>query len=107
MYHYKLPKLYLFIISLLVCAGTGLTLAADAPSKPDEQLAASITVGKAQWLEAGGERFLGIYTPALSGSPAGARSSPRLAGCHRPTAYRLAKLRLEYAIYRTADSQPR
>jgi len=43
---------------------------ADA-AKPEEQLAAAITVGQAQWLEAGGERFLGIYTKATTGTPLG------------------------------------
>jgi hypothetical protein len=45
--------------------------AADPP-KPDQADAAAVTVGQPQWLEAGGERFLGIYTTALTGAPLGA-----------------------------------
>lgn len=43
----------------------------DAPTTPDQQLAAGITVGKPQWLEAGGQRFLGIYTASTTGSSLG------------------------------------
>lgn len=45
--------------------------AADPP-KPDPQAVAAVTVGQPQWLEASGERFLGIYTTALTGAPLGA-----------------------------------
>ncbi len=47
------------------------TWSAEDATKPDEQLAAAITVGAAQWLEAGGTRFLGIYTKAILGTPLG------------------------------------
>lgn len=43
----------------------------DAAVKPDEQLAAAITVGEPQWLEANGERFLGIYTKSTTGTSLG------------------------------------
>ena len=45
--------------------------AEDAPATPDQQVAAGITVGKPQWLEAGGQRFLGIYTASTTGSSLG------------------------------------
>jgi pimeloyl-ACP methyl ester carboxylesterase len=41
------------------------------PIKPAEQLAADVTVGEAQWLEADGERFLAIYTKSTTGSNVG------------------------------------
>lgn len=43
----------------------------DAAPKQQEQPPAAITVGQAQWLEAGGERFLGIYTKAIAAVPLG------------------------------------
>jgi len=46
-------------------------MADDATPKKEEQSTAAITVGQAQWLEAGGERFLGIYTKAITAAPLG------------------------------------
>jgi Protein of unknown function (DUF3530) len=43
----------------------------DAAAKPDEQLAAVIRVGEPQWLEADGQRFLGIYAKSTTGSSLG------------------------------------
>ena len=43
----------------------------DTAPKEQEQPAAAAAVGQAQWLEAGGERFLGIYTKAIAAVPLG------------------------------------
>lgn len=70
--HWKLPNNSLIAACMVLLALATPVWAANTAPKPDEQLAAAITVGKAQWLEAGGERFLGIYTQATTATPLGA-----------------------------------
>jgi len=60
------------IASLLLVVTAPIARAADQARNPDEELAATITVGQAQWLDAGGERFLGIYTQATTPTTLGA-----------------------------------
>jgi len=70
--HWKLPNNSRITACLMLVALATPVWAADTALKPDEQLAATITVGKAQWLEADGGRFLGIYTKATTATPLGA-----------------------------------
>ncbi len=72
MTHWKLPGNFLIAVGMVLIAALSDAQAADNALKPDEELAAAITVGQAQWLEAGSERFLGIYTQATTGKPLGA-----------------------------------
>lgn len=58
--------IWLFLTWPLIAIG-----ADDTTVKPDAQLAAAITVGEPQWLEAGGERFLGIFTKSTTGTSLG------------------------------------
>ena len=57
--------------SVLICLFLTCSLhpvrADDTAGKPDEPPAVAITVGKSQWLEASGERFLGIFTRSTTG----------------------------------------
>src|SRR3569623_376818 len=45
--------------------------AATPTGNADQALAASVRVGRPEWLEAAGERFLGIYTETASDPPHG------------------------------------
>jgi hypothetical protein len=72
MIHWKLLGYSLITASMMLVVMAPVAQAVDQAPKPDEQLAATITVGQAQWLESGGERFLGIYTQSTTGTPLGA-----------------------------------
>lgn len=67
----KLSRHWLISACLLLTVPSSGQAADQAPSL-EEQIAAAVTMGQAQWLEAGGERFLGIYTKAATPSPLGA-----------------------------------
>src|SRR3569832_1106198 len=41
------------------------------PASIEEMLAANVTTGRAEWLEAAGGRFLGLYTEATTPTPQG------------------------------------
>lgn len=41
------------------------------PANIEETLAANVTTGRAEWLEASGQRFLGLYTEATTAMPQG------------------------------------
>lgn len=47
-----------------------------------EQIVESLLVGEAQWLEAGGQKFLGIYTEDQSGAPKGGAIILHGSGAH-------------------------
>ena len=60
------------LICLFLTWPLPLSRAADAqPPNPDTELAAAITVGEPRWLEADGQRFLGIYTRSTTGGSLG------------------------------------
>ena len=68
----KALRHWLALICLFLTWPLPITRAADAqPSGPDTDLAAAITVGEPQWLEADSKRFLGIYTRSTTGSSLG------------------------------------
>ena len=71
MTHRKLVSHFFLKAFLMAVFASPLAWAADTASKPEEQMAAAIKVGQAQWLETGSDRFLGIYTKATSGTPEG------------------------------------
>lgn len=66
----KLLRYWLALTCVLLAWPLPSGLAGEAPAKPEEA-APAITVGQVQWLEAGGERFLGIYTKDTTGTPLG------------------------------------
>jgi len=70
MAHIKLIVRLLAMAALAI--GATVARAAAPVPEPDEAIAASVTVGQAEWLTAAGERFLGLYTPASTGAPLGA-----------------------------------
>src|SRR3569623_47056 len=51
--------------------GPAASAAATPTGNADQALAASVRVGRPEWLEAAGERFLGIYTETASDPPHG------------------------------------
>lgn len=67
----KLLRYRLALTCVLLAWPLPSVLAGEAPAKPEEAMAPAITVGQVQWLEAGGERFLGIYTKDTTGTPLG------------------------------------
>ena len=68
----KALRHWLALICLFLTWPLPITRAADAqPAGPDAELAAAITVGEPQWLEADGKRFLGIYTRSTTGRSLG------------------------------------
>lgn len=72
MHYWKLLSPAVLTVCLAAGSLPGPTLAAaDPPATDEEQLANAIHVGQPQWLEAGGSRFLGIYTRAGTGTPLG------------------------------------
>ena len=72
MHDRKALRYWLALICLFLAWPLDLSQAADAqPPNPDAELAAAITVGEPQWLEADGKRFLGIYTRSTTGSSVG------------------------------------
>jgi pimeloyl-ACP methyl ester carboxylesterase len=72
MYARKALRRWLALICLILAWPFPLSRAADAQAaNPDAELAAAITVGEPQWLEADGKRFLGIYTRSTTGGSLG------------------------------------
>ena len=72
MYTRKALKHWLALLCLFLTCPLHLSRAADAQSpNPDKELAAAITVGEPQWLEADSTRFLGIYTRSTTGTTLG------------------------------------
>ena len=63
----KPVTLCLALICLILTGPLQPVRAADTAGKVDEPTAGTITVGEPQWLEAGGERFLGIFTRSTTG----------------------------------------
>ena len=59
-------RLCLTLIGLILTWSLQPVRANDTAGKPDEPPAVSVTVGEPQWLEAGGERFLGIFTKSTT-----------------------------------------
>lgn len=64
-------RLCLTLIGLILTWSLQPVRANDTAGKPDEPPAVSVTVGEPQWLEAGGERFLGIFTKSTTGGSLG------------------------------------
>ncbi|MBU1190432.1 MAG: alpha/beta hydrolase family protein [Gammaproteobacteria bacterium] len=70
MFRLKLLSLLVFFLAI---ANTTLALASDTDKEKRwaDQTVDSLLVGEAEWLEAEGQKFLGIYTEELSGTPKG------------------------------------
>ena len=60
------------IFAALVSFASSLPASTPAtPANSEEILAANVAIGRAEWLEAGGQRFLGLYTEATSAAQGG------------------------------------
>lgn len=61
------------LVFLLALGAASLGHATDAAKEKrwSEQIVESLLVGKAEWLEAGGQKFLGLYTEDQTGKPKG------------------------------------
>lgn len=67
-----LKHLSLLVFSLaLGTASVGLASDLDKEKRWSDQIVDALVVGNAQWLETGGQKFLGIYTQDQSGNPKG------------------------------------
>jgi pimeloyl-ACP methyl ester carboxylesterase len=64
--------LWFALICLAMAGLPGPVRAADAGNTADQQPTLAITVGEPQWLEADGQRFLGIFTKSTTGYSLGA-----------------------------------
>ncbi|MBI5040423.1 MAG: DUF3530 family protein [Gammaproteobacteria bacterium] len=62
------PLVFLLALGLLSAA---LASDMDKEKRWSDQIVESLLVGKAEWLEAGGQKFLGIYTEDQTGEPKG------------------------------------
>lgn len=68
-----LPKLLSLLVFFAVCATIPALAASDIDKEKRwaDQIVDSLLVGQAEWLEADGQKFLGIYTEDQSGEPKG------------------------------------
>jgi len=67
----KALRSWFVLVCLLLAWPLSPVRGADASGTLDQQLAAAVTVGEPQWLEADGKRFLGIFTRSTTGTSMG------------------------------------
>ncbi len=95
------PKLLSLLVFFLSVASTTLTFASDTEKEKRwaDQIVDSLLVGEAEWLEADGQKFLGIYTEDLSGTPKGGVIILHGIGAHPNWADVIYPLRTELPNY--------
>ncbi len=94
-------KLLSLLTFFLAITSTNLSLASDTDKEKRwaDQIVDSLLVGEAEWLEADGQKFLGIYTEDLSGKPKGGVIILHGIGAHPNWADVIYPLRTELPNY--------